>query len=309
MEFRRIGILGAGAVGAYALWGLAEAEGTELCLVAEGARAERLRRDGVTINGREYRPTVKTPAESGALDLLIVALKYGALREALPGIQMVTGPDTAIMSLMNGVDSEETIGAAVGMRHMVHALIKVQSERRGSDIRFDPETTVGIVYGEADPQAPEERTEALGRLFARTPLRTRLSRNIVAEMWAKYLLNVSKNLPQAVLGVGAGAYDDSEHVRFLRDGLAAEVLAVAAARGVDLAVLKEHAGTTSFIRPAARFSTLQDLEAGRATEVDMLAGALMRMGEESGVATPFAAYTYHAVKALEEKNAGKFRYE
>lgn len=57
-----------------------------------------------------------------------------------------------------------------------------------------------------------------------------------------------------------------------------------------------------------RYSTLQDLDAGRHTEIDMFSGALMRMGQELGIPTPYNEYTYHMIKALEEKNDGLFDY-
>ena len=59
---------------------------------------------------------------------------------------------------------------------------------------------------------------------------------------------------------------------------------------------------------SAKFSTLQDLDAGRHTEIDMFSGALMKMGQELGIPTPYNEYTYHIIKALEEKNDGRFDY-
>ena len=56
----------------------------------------------------------------------------------------------------------------------------------------------------------------------------------------------------------------------------------------------------------AKYSTLQDLEAGRHTEIDMFAGQMLRMAAEAGIAVPYCEYTYHAIKALEEKNDGLF---
>lgn len=63
------------------------------------------------------------------------------------------------------------------------------------------------------------------------------------------------------------------------------------------------------VPPSARYSTLQDLDAGRHTEIDMFSGALIRMGKELGIPTPYNEYTYHIIKALEEKNDGKFDYQ
>lgn len=112
-------------------------------VVAEDARADRLRRAGCTINGKTYRPQVLNPAQAHGADLLIVALKYGALRGALDDIRAIVGENTTVMSLMNGVDSEEIIGAAVGDTHVLPALIKVASHRTEDGVFFDPDTRSG----------------------------------------------------------------------------------------------------------------------------------------------------------------------
>ena len=62
------------------------------------------------------------------------------------------------------------------------------------------------------------------------------------------------------------------------------------------------------VKPEARFSTLQDLDAKRHTEIEMLAGEMVKMGKEFGIETPYCGYTYHLIKALEERNDGKFEY-
>lgn len=90
MKIQSVAILGAGAVGCYVLWGLADkaaANTLQLGVVAEGSRAERLRQNGCTINGQVYHPQVWTPQQAHGVDLLIVALKYGALPGALDSIR------------------------------------------------------------------------------------------------------------------------------------------------------------------------------------------------------------------------------
>ena len=173
MKIQSVAILGAGAVGCYVLWGLADkaaANSLQLGVVAEGSRAERLRQNGCTINGQVYHPQVWTPQQAHGVDLLIVALKYGALPGALDSIKAVTGPHTTIMSLMNGVDSEEIIGAAVGDSHVLPALIKVASHRTEDGVFFDPDTTIGIIYGEPQPPFDSPRVQAVADLFDGTGL-------------------------------------------------------------------------------------------------------------------------------------------
>ena len=94
----------------------------------------------------------------------------------------------------------------------------------------------------------------------------------------------------------------------ISDGLRRELEAIAAAKGIDLRIADAAAGRGSAVPPTARYSTLQDLDAGRHTEIDMFSGALMRMGTELGIPTPYNEYTYHMIKALEEKNDGRFDY-
>ena len=87
-----------------------------------------------------------------------------------------------------------------------------------------------------------------------------------------------------------------------------ELEAIAEAKGIDISKADRMSGRGSAVPPKARYSTLQDLDAGRHTEIDMFSGALMRMGKELGIPTPYNEYTYHMIKALEEKNDGRFAY-
>ncbi len=309
MEYKKVAILGAGAVGAYMLWGLSGKEGLDLCVVAEGSRKERLEKEGLIINDIQYMPRVCTPEEARGADLLFVTVKYNALRDSLKDIQTVADDHTVILSLMNGVDSEDIISEAVSSRQIVHSLIKVASERRGNTVRFVPETTIGLIYGEMDVTRGSERVEALNELMSGTGLHYRATDHILDEIWSKFLLNVGQNLIQAVLGCGVGAYWDSEHVGFLREKMREEVLALAAAKGIDFSLVDEKSLVGSAVKPRARYSTLQDLDAKRHTEIDMFSGAVVRMGRELNIPTPYNEYTYHIIKAIEEKNDGKFDYE
>ena len=104
-----------------------------------------------------------------------------------------------------------------------------------------------------------------------------------------------------------GCYRDSVHMKAISDGLRRELEAIATARGIDLHIA-DAVSHGCAVPATARYSTLQDLDAGRHTEIDMFSGALMRMGKELGIPTPYNEYTYHMIKALEEKNDGLFDY-
>ena len=309
MKIKKVAVLGAGAVGSYVIWGLSSRNDIELGVIAEGERAERLKQNGCTINGKIYHPKVWNPGETDAVDLLIVALKYGSLSAALESIQKATTENTVIMSLMNGVDSEEIIAKEIGAAHILHALIKVASHKEGNGYCFNPETTIGIIFGELAAPYQSERVQAIEDLFADTGLHYRATEYIKEEMWCKFRLNVGNNLPQAVLGTGVGCYRDSVHMKEISNKLREELEAIAAAKGIDIRKADDSSSHGSAVPPSARYSTLQDLDAGRHTEIDMFSGALIRMGKELGIPTPYNEYTYHIIKALEEKNDGKFDYQ
>lgn len=307
MKIQKVALLGAGAVGSYVIWGLSRCPGVQFGVIAEGSRAERLRQ-GCAVNGEILRPIVWTPQEAQGADLLIVALKYGALPGALDTIRTAVTESTIVMSLMNGVDSEEIIAAEVGADHLLYSLIKVVSHKEADGFRFDPDTTLGIIYGELAAPFESERVQAVAALFEGTGVRFRATEHIREEMWSKFRLNVCNNLPQAILGAGVGCYRDSVHMKAISDGLRKELMAIAAAKGIDLSIVDKNSGRGSAVPPDARYSTLQDIDAGRHTEIDMFSGALMRMGKELGIPTPYNEYTYHMIKALEEKNDGLFDY-
>ncbi len=307
MKIKTVAVLGAGAVGSYIIWGLSEKKDIRLGVIAEGERARRLKK-GCLINGVTYHPEVWTPREAKGTDLLIVALKYGALPGAMNSIRTITDKNTTVMSLMNGIDSEELISAEIGSSHVLHSLIKVASHKEEKGYCFNPETTIGIIFGELSAPYQSERVQAVEALFKDTGLHYRSTEYIREEIWCKFRLNVCNNLPQAVLGAGVGCYQDSIHMKEISSKLRQELEAVAAAKGIDISRADTSSGHGSAVPPSARYSTLQDLDAGRHTEIDMFSGALIRMGRELGIPTPYNEYTYHIIKAMEEKNDGKFDY-
>lgn len=303
-QIQTVSLIGAGAVGAYFIAGLQEKEGVELTVVASGDRAQRLSGEGLMINEQRYALKVKTPAEAAGCDLLLIATKYSGLRDILPDVRTIVSPDTVVMSLLNGIDSEEILCDAVDRAQIVHAYMEISSRRKGNDISYQPEKTNGLFFGEADTSEKTARLSAIEELFTGSGVRFTCLPDIMSGMWTKFCLNIAYNLPQAVLNLGFGAYFDSAHVGLIRDRLEAEVRAVAKEKGITVNTLKN---TRESCAPDTRFSTLQDLDAGRHTEVDMFLGVLMQMAKEHGIPVPFAEYTFHAIKALEEKNDGIIR--
>ena len=306
MKIKTVALIGAGAVGSYVTWGLMDKLGDDFCIIADGRRKERLEQEGIVINDNMFLPTVKTPEEARGVDLILVAVKYGALHTILPAVSQAADEHTLVMSLMNGVDSEEVLSEAVDPGQILHSLIKIASVRDGHRVSFVPPAgPLGIYFGETEPPYNSDRVKAVAELFENTPVNYHIREEILTDIWSKFAFNVADNLTQAVIGCGVGAYADSEHADAVRTGLEQEVVSIAAAEGVDLT---GHLMSSKHFAKAARYSTLQDLDAGRHTEIDMLSGVVMKLGKKHGIPTPYNEMMYHLIKAIEEKNDGKFDY-
>ena len=241
------------------------------------------------------------------MDFLVVCLKYGALPGAMDSIRKAVGAHTVVMSLMNGVDSEERIAAEVGDAHVIRSLIKVASHKEADGFHFDPDATLGIIFGEQEAPFQSERVQAIVELFEGSGIHYRVTEHIREEMWAKFRLNVCNNLPQAILArvwAATGTAYTCSYQRRSAPGAGGRC----SGQGHRPAHRRCCRRAGSAVPPTARYSTLQDLDAGRHTEIDMFSGALMRMGAELGIPTPYNEYTYHMIKALEEKNDGRFDY-
>ncbi len=307
MAIKKVALLGAGAVGSYFIWGLSKKTDIELSLVTTGERSERLRSQGLVINGENYHPDVKTPEEVRGTDLLIIAVKYGALSDILDDVKAIVTGDTIVLCPMNGVDSEAILSTVIPEKNIIYSIIKIASNRKENDIRFDGPITKGVYFGEKDSAEISPRMQDILDLFNDSPVAVTAVPDIMRQIWFKFALNMSRNLPQAILGVGIGAYDDSEHVGFIEEKIVQEVVAIAKAEGVDIA---DRSGLFySGCQKDARYSTLQDLDNKRHTEIDMFAGTMIRLGAKHNIPVPYCEFCFHAIKALEEKNDGKFDYK
>ena len=304
MELKKIALIGAGAVGAYFIYGFTNLKDISFCVVAEGERAERLRKEGINNNDTVYRPEIKKPEEVKGADLILVCTKHNNLPETLNMIETMTEKHTIIVSLLNGIDSEDIIAERVGQEHLLYSVTRISSERRNGKIHFVPETTIGIHFGEKGVSEPSERVKAFAELMKSAGLHYTIEKDILMDQWEKYSMNIIYNLPQAVLNVGFGAYYASANVAAIRDRMFEEVCKVAHAEGI---MLTKQGDWRRACVAEARFSTLQDLDAKRHTEIEMLAGTLIRLARKHQIDVPFCEYTYYAIKALEEKGDGLIR--
>jgi 2-dehydropantoate 2-reductase len=287
-EIRRVAILGAGAMGAFFAARFAKVTEITTVLVANGERSERLERDGLVVNGRPYHLPVLRPDRSHApADLVLVAVKHHHLPAAVHDLHTVVGPGTTILSVMNGLDSEETLGAVYGPDKVLYAVsVGIDAVREGNRVVY---TAPGTHYfGEATNCPPSERVQRVQAAFERAGIPYETPPDMLRVLWWKFMVNVSMNPPSAVIGAPYRVFQTSQEARALMEALMHEVIALAQAEGVNLTEqdVDDWYPVLQTLSPEGKTSMLQDIEAGRKTEIEMFAGKVVELGHKHGISTP-----------------------
>lgn len=305
-EIKTVSLIGLGAIGSFLAGNLQKVLGDNLWVIAGGARKERLERDGIVINGVPCRFHVVSPEEeTGYADLAIFITKITGLAQAIEDMKRQIGPDTIIMAPLNGVESEERVAAAYGWERVLYSLARISVVMDGNQVSFNP-SMASVEFGEKRNQEPTERVQAVKALFERAGIRPVIQPDMEKALWMKFICNVSENQVGAVLKIPFGAWGASEHANTLRLMVAKEVIDIAHKKGIDIDddYAVKHLDHLKNVPYANKPSTLQDIEHGRKTEVEMFAGTVIRLGKETGIPTPYNEFLYHAIHVLEEKNAG-----
>lgn len=311
-KIEKVALIGLGAIGCYLASGLQTVLGDRLRVIAGGSRAERLSR-GVEINGRLYHFHLVDPADDCGGDypqLAIIITKSTGLEQALKDIKNQIGPHTIVMAPLNGVDKEEKVAAVYGRDNLIYSLTKVSVVMKDGKASFDS-AVAQMEFGEKrNGEELTPRVRAVKELFEAAGIRAVVPADMERAIWYKYMCNVSENQSCALLGIPFGAFRVSEEANVIREGLMREVVAVAQKKGICLTEedIRHQHRVVCRIAPQNKPSTLQDIEAGRLTEVAMFGGAMMRYGSELGIPVPLNTLCYNAIRVLEQKNEGRFRF-
>ena len=302
LAIHKVSIVGAGALGAAYGALLYDMDPECVSFVAAGERFERLRREGVTVNGRRYAIPVLAPEDaSPPADLVIVAVKNHHLDAAIGEMKNRVGRDTIILSLMNGIDSEERIGAVYGMDKVLYALtMGIDALRESNRVIY---TTQGrIFFGEAKNPAVTERVARVQALFDWAGIAWETPPDMIRTLWWKFMANVGINQASAVLRAPYSAFQVPSEARDLMLSSMREVIAVAEKAGVSLTQEDIEAFDPILARlsPEGKTSMLQDVEARRKTEVEMFAGTMIALGEKYGVDVPVNRGLFEAIRNIEK---------
>lgn len=298
-----IAILGAGAMGSAYASRFAEAPGCTTMLVARGERGERLAREGIVVNGVLYHlPVVHPEEEALPADLILVALKHHHLPGAVNDLYNLVGAGTTILSVMNGLDSEEALGAVYGMDKVLYTVaVGIDAVREGNRTTYSKPGT--LYFGEATNAPPSERVRRVGTLLDRAGIAHETPPDMIRTLWWKFMINIGVNQASAVMRAPYGAFQSSPEAQALMETLMREVIALAEAEGVDLSEedIRAWYGFMNGLSPEGKTSMLQDVEAGRKTEVEMFAGKVVELGAVHGIPTPVNETLLCIIHVLEEQ--------
>jgi 2-dehydropantoate 2-reductase len=305
MGIRKISIIGAGAMGSAYAAIFSDAKDFAVSFVARDDRYQRLKQNKLTVNGKQYVVPVVHPDERTVPPhLIIVALKHHHLRAALQDIKPLVGDNTIILSVMNGLESEKMIGSVCGMDKMVYAIaVGIDAVQEGNRFTF---TSPGkIIFGEGPHADRSNRLDRLQEALNRASIPNNVSTDIMRVMWWKFMINVGINQASAVLRAPYGIFQSSPDARALTNALMQEVITLAHKINIGLSQkdMDEWRSILPTLSPTGKTSMLQDIEAGRKTEVEIFAGKMVSMGEKYQVPTPVNETIFQIIKVIENKNS------
>jgi 2-dehydropantoate 2-reductase len=300
-EISNVAILGAGALGSYFATRFYET-GFSTCLLARSTRFEKLAKDGLIVNGKKYNiPVVDPDKAHEPVDLIIVALKHHHLQEAARGLDKLVGDATVFLSVMNGLESEEILGAMYGMDKVLYATsLGIDALRAGNEVTY---TTPGTHYfGEPQNKTITPRVRRVQIAFEKAGINYKTPEDMMWWMWWKFMINVGMNQASAVTHMPYAAFQRSKSVQELMESLMKEVVTLSQAAGVNLTdediakwypVLKR-------LSPQGKTSMLQDIEAGQKTEVEVFSGKAIALGKQYNIPTPVNETIFRIIRVLEE---------
>lgn len=294
-----VGIVGLGALGV--LFGeRLLSGGADVSIIADEARVQRYRRDGVLCNGEPVAFAYKTPAQAEPVDLLIFATKESGLRGAMDTAEGFIGENTLILSVLNGVSSEETIAARFGEKNVLYCVAQgMDAVKTGSALTYAHAGV--IVLGEKEPGAISPRVQQVADFLNAHGVTAQPVGDMVRRQWGKLMLNVGINQTVMVFEGDYGTVQRSGKPREIMLAAMREVQKLAELEGYPVSD-EEFDGWVRLgdsLSPTGKPSMRQDGEAHRKSEVELFAGTIIRRAERFGLDVPVNRWLYDTVKKME----------
>ncbi len=304
----KIAVLGGGGAMGGLFGGYLARAGEDVVLVdVSHASIHAIDRDGLAIEEKDgSTATIRVKASSkpedvGPVDLIVNFVKCYHTEAAITAAAPMLGEGTAILTLQNGWGNADRIAALAGRSRVMVGLTYHSGTLLGPG--RVKHSGVGMTHvGELDGSSTP-RLEAAVAAFRKAGIETTPSSHIVDEIWKKLALNVCTLPTAALLRFPADELIQHEGTIALMEGLLAEVVAVAQAQGINLDHAERWQAITGLLKQAigARASMLQDVEAGRQTEIDVVNGAIVEAGRRHSAPTPLNDAMVWMVKSLQAK--------
>jgi 2-dehydropantoate 2-reductase len=310
----RIAIFGTGGAGGYFGAQLAGA-GEDVVFIARGAHLDAIRAQGLRIDSPAgeilIRPAQATddPAQVGEVDVVLLGVKAWQVTEAAEAMRPMIGPATVVVPLQNGVEAPSQLAALLGADHVLGGLCGTFSWVTAPGRIRSIGASHFVKFGELDNRH-SDRTQQLRRIFEHAGVKVEVPADIHKALWEKFLLVASFGSVGAVTRAPIGAIRMMPETRRLLEWCMREVVAVGTARRVALAtaVVADTMAFVDTLAPNATTSLQRDIIEGKPSELEAWSGAVIRLGQELGVATPLHEFIYHCLLPQELRARGKLTF-
>jgi len=309
MTYNKIAIVGAGAIGGWMGVHLAQA-GAQLSVLARGDTLAALQKNGLQLHQGGTLHTVPVTASNdaaslGVQDLVVISVKAPALASVAAQVGPLIGPNTVVLTAMNGVpwwflqgfggqvagrslqcvDLDGSIARALPAPHIIGCVVHASCSVDAPGVirhHFGDGLIVGEPSGQATPRA-----QALQALLQQAGFNATLSPQIQKDIWYKLWGNMTVNPVSAITGATTDQIQDDELVRGFISNVMLEAKAIGERIGVPIDQQPEDRHAVTRKLGAFKTSMLQDVQARKPIELDALVGAVRELGQMTGVVTPF----------------------
>jgi 2-dehydropantoate 2-reductase len=298
----RIAVVGAGGVGGGYGVALAKA-GADVTFIARGAHLAAMKSAGLKVlsprGDSHLVPTQATddPAGIGQVDFVLFCVKLWDIESAGAHIKPLIGPETAVITLQNGIDAHERLIPILGERAVMPGVAHVSASITAPGVITQVGAFMRMVFGELDGKR-SNRGEAFLALCQKAGIEGTLSETILTDLWMKFILLASNAGMMSLARQPIGNLRDDSDMRPLFLAAYREVVEVGRAKGIALpadAVEKVVALTNTMPAPM-KASMALDLDRGNRLEVPWLSGKVTALGKQYGIPTPTHAMMHAMLK-------------
>lgn len=298
-----IAVMGTGGIGGYFGALLAQA-GNDVTFIARGAHLAAIQARGLRVERANGKHLTITPAMAtddpvgvGPVDLVLLSVKTYDVPAALASMRPLVGPQTAVVTLQNGIESHELVAEAFGQGVVLPALVYSELAVKAPGVIFQGAPFARIVLGELDGQE-SGRARTIADTLRQAGIDITISPNILSALWSKFCFICAMSGVTSLARQPLGPLLADDEGRALLQAVMEEVRAVGLATGVrfDADPVETGIAAAERFNPESKSSMLRDLERGRRLEVEALNGAVVRLGRRVGVPTPVNHTVYAALR-------------